>query len=178
MTPVARAEWNLQITDLTGNTDTLSFNTLLSMPKTTVNADLYCYGLMVTGGDWTGIKLSDFLDQTQISPNVGSIQFLAQDGYTVTIPIDMAMRSDVIIAYEKDNTPLPETLRLVIPGANGNIWISMITSMNMSSLQPSGNLSMNFVRSIVPQIQPSQQQPTQSSAAGSTGAAQIGSPTP
>jgi DMSO/TMAO reductase YedYZ molybdopterin-dependent catalytic subunit len=161
MTPVARAEWNLQITDLTGNTDTLSFNTLLSMPKTTVNADLYCYGLMVTGGDWTGIKLSDFLDQTQISPNVGSIQFLAQDGYTVTIPIDMAMRSDVIIAYEKDNTPLPETLRLVIPGANGNIWISMITSMNMSSLQPSGNLSMNFVRSIVPQIQPSQQQPTQ-----------------
>jgi DMSO/TMAO reductase YedYZ molybdopterin-dependent catalytic subunit len=157
----ATAEWNLQITDLAGNTSALSYDTLLSMPRTTVTADLYCYGFLLTGGDWTGIKLSDFLDQTQIDPTLGSIQFLAQDGYTITIPIEMAMRSDVIIAYEKDNAPLLETLRLVIPEANGNLWISMITSMNMSSLHPTENLSVNYVKTIVPQIQPSQQQQTQ-----------------
>jgi hypothetical protein len=73
----------------------------------------------------------------------------------------MVIRSDVIIAYEKDHAPLLETLRLVIPEANGNLWISMITSMNMSSLHPTENLSVNYVRTIVPQIQPSQQQQTQ-----------------
>jgi DMSO/TMAO reductase YedYZ molybdopterin-dependent catalytic subunit len=161
ITSTASAEWNLQITDLAGNTAVLSYNTLLSMPKTTITADLYCYGLLVAGGDWTGIKLSDFFDQTQIDPTLGSIQFLAQDGYTVTIPIEMAMRSDVIIAYEKDNNSLQENLRLVIPEANGNLWISMITSINMSSLHPSGKLSEDFVRTIVPQIQPSKQQQTQ-----------------
>jgi len=161
ITSVANAEWNLQVIDLSGNTETLSYNSLLNMPQTTVTADLYCYGLLVAGGDWSGVKLSDFFDQAQIDPTVGSILFSAQDGYTVIIPIDMAMRSDVIIAYEKDNVPLPETLRLVIPGANGNLWISMITSMNMSSLRPTGNLSQNFVRTIgAPPMQPTPQ-PTQ-----------------
>ena len=43
------------------------------------------------------------------------------------------MRPDVIIAYEKDGVPLPETLRLVIPGANGGIWIGLITSITIGS---------------------------------------------
>ena len=43
------------------------------------------------------------------------------------------MRSDVILAYEKDGSPLTETLRLVVPYANGNMWINMVTSITMSS---------------------------------------------
>ncbi len=163
MTSVASAEWNLKITDLAGNTVILTYSQLLAMPKTTENADLYCYGLLVTGGEWGGVKLSDILAQTDVDPSVNSIQFLAQDGYTVTIPIGTAMQPDVIIAYEKDNIPLTETLRLVVPEANGNFWISMITSMNMTSIVANGSLSANYVRTIGPPITPSPQtqaQPT------------------
>ncbi len=161
MTSVANAEWNIKVTDLTGNSITLTYSQLLAMPKTTESADLYCYGLQVTGGEWGGVKLSDILAQTDVDPAVKSIQFLAQDGYTITIPIDTAMQPNTIIAYEKDNIPLTETLRLVIPEANGNLWISMITSMNMTSLDASGNLAAYYVITIGPPITPSPQTQTQ-----------------
>ena len=41
------------------------------------------------------------------------------------------MRDDVIIAYEKDGEPLPETTRLVIPGTVGGQWISNITQISL-----------------------------------------------
>lgn len=105
----------------------------MALPKTTVTAEIYCYGIPVTGGTWGGVVLSELLNQTGFDPGVASLSFAAQDGYKVSIPIADALRSDVILAYEKDGSPLTETLRLVVPYANGNMWINMVTSITMSS---------------------------------------------
>jgi DMSO/TMAO reductase YedYZ molybdopterin-dependent catalytic subunit len=126
-------EWDLKITSLSGTTVNLTYGDLLALPKSTVNAELSCYGVPLTNGNWSGVKLSDLLNQVGGDPTVGSIDFLAQDEYNVSIPIGMAMRSDVIVAYEMDGAALSEGLRLVVPGANGNIWISFITSISMST---------------------------------------------
>ena len=40
-----------------------------------------------------------------------------------------------MIAYEKDDKPLAEGLRLIVPGANGAAWIAMITSITMSTAE-------------------------------------------
>jgi DMSO/TMAO reductase YedYZ molybdopterin-dependent catalytic subunit len=165
MTSLVSAESTLKITDLTGNTTTVTYGELLAMPKTTENAGLYCYGLLVTEGDWGGVKLSDLLTQTNVDPAVSSINFQAQDGYSITIPIDKAMQPDTIIAYEKDGVPLTENLRLVIPEANGNFWVAQIITINMTSFQANENLSGNFVRTNphatpTPQSTPTPTQPT------------------
>jgi hypothetical protein len=123
---------DLKISNLLGATTSLTPANLLSMPKTTVNAGLYCYGLLVASGDWNGVKLSDLLNQAGLDPAVASISFTASDGYTVALPINIATRPDVIIAYDLDGAPLSEGLRLVVPDVNGNIWIAQITSINMS----------------------------------------------
>lgn len=102
------------------------------MPQTTVQADLYCYGALVASGQWTGVKLSDLLNQVDADLNARSIIFTAKDGYTMTISIETAMRPDVIMAFEKDESQLIETYRLVIPLANGNMWIAMITYITLS----------------------------------------------
>jgi len=102
------------------------------MPKTTVSADLSCYGNLISSGAWGGVKLSDLLDQAGIDSSVATIDFTAQDGYSVSIPINTAMRTDIIVAYDLDGAPLTEILRLVVPEANGNIWIARITSISMS----------------------------------------------
>jgi DMSO/TMAO reductase YedYZ molybdopterin-dependent catalytic subunit len=154
MTSVANAEWTLKITDLTGNTQTLTYSQLLDMPKTTVTAGLYCYGLLVSEGEWGGVKLSDLLAQTNVDSTVRSILFFAEDGYSILISLDTAMKSDTIIAYEKDGISLQETLRLVLPEANGSFWISMVTSMNLTLSVASENLSANYVRSIAPPTTP------------------------
>jgi DMSO/TMAO reductase YedYZ molybdopterin-dependent catalytic subunit len=154
MTSVANAEWTLKVTDLTGNTQTLTYSQLLDMPKTTVTAGLYCYGLLVSEGEWGGVKLSDLLAQTNVDSTVGSILFFAEDGYSIIISLDTAMKPDTIIAYEKDGISLQETLRLVLPEANGSFWISMVTSMNLTVSVASENLSANYVRSIAPPTTP------------------------
>ena len=124
---------SLVISDYWGTTVSIDYVSLLNMPKATVNADLYCYGLLVTSGDWGGVKLSDLLNQVGVDQAVASISFTATDGYRALIPLNTAMRSDVIIAYDLDGTPLSEGLRLIVPGANGNIWIAKITSIGMSN---------------------------------------------
>lgn len=159
----------MKITSIAGSTVNLTYDDILALPKTTVSAELYCYGNLVTSGDWRGVKLSDLLNQAGIDPSVTSIDFKAQDGYSVSIPIDTAMGSDVIVAYDKDGSPLAETLRLVVPDANGNIWIAMITSISMSTGQLSQGVSGNNEQTPIEQYQsstnittpPSQQQQPQ-----------------
>ena len=124
---------NLEITNLSGTSISLSYEDLLAMPATTVYAELYCDGSLATYGNWTGILLSDLFNQAQLTPEVSSIQFTASDGYKVTIPIELAMQPQTIIAYQKDGQPLTEGLRLVLAGSNGAAWISLITTITMSS---------------------------------------------
>jgi DMSO/TMAO reductase YedYZ molybdopterin-dependent catalytic subunit len=129
----AAPQWTIQLTTLNGATTDITYDQLIALPKTTVTAEIFCYGIPITGGTWGGVVLSELLNQTGLDPGVASLSFAAQDGYKVSIPIADALRSDVIIAYEKDGSPLTETLRLVVPYANGNMWINMVTSITMSS---------------------------------------------
>jgi hypothetical protein len=124
-------QWDLPITTLSGATITFNYNDLLAMPKTMVSADLSCYGNLIASGTWGGVKLADILNQAGIDPSATNIDFMAEDGYSVSIPINTAMRSDIIVAYDMDGAPLTEVLRLVVPEANGNIWIARITSISI-----------------------------------------------
>jgi hypothetical protein len=124
---------NLKIINIEGTNFSFTNEELLVMPKTEVNANLYCYGDLVTSGNWVGVRLSYLLALAQATPDVFSIEFLASDGYSVTIPIELAMDPQIIIAYEKDNISLSEGLRLILPDYNGGSWIAMITSLSMST---------------------------------------------
>ena len=124
---------NLEIVNLSNTSYVFSYTQLLEMPKTALYAELYCDGALATYGNWSGVLLSYLLTQAQATPEVGSIQFVASDGYRVAIPINLAMQPQIIIAYGKDGQPLTEGLRLIIPGANGAAWIAMITSITMST---------------------------------------------
>ena len=144
----------------------MTYDALFAIPKTTVSANLLCYGLPITEGDWGGVKLSDLLTQASEDPAVTSVDFAASDGYKVSIPIETAMQQNVIIAYELNGVSLSEGLRLVIPDANGNLWISMITSISMNNSPISQGVSGNSEPEPIGQyqssnnitVQPSQQQ--------------------
>ncbi len=135
-------QYDLRVTSVEGTTANYTYDQLLTMPETTADADLYCYGALVTSGNWGGVSLSYLLQQAGADPSkASSINFLASDGYQVAIPTEMAMRQDVIVAYEKDGSPLSEGFRLVVPGENGNIWIAMITSISLSTGSADGGQS-------------------------------------
>ncbi len=125
---------NLEIITLSGASHVFTYSQLLDMPKTIVNADLFCNGALVTYGNWGGIPVSYLLMQADANASeVGSVRFVASDGYQVTIPVKLAMDPQIIVAYEMDGKSLPEGLRLIIPGANGGAWISEIISITVST---------------------------------------------
>ncbi len=127
-------QWNIQVSDLSGTLVTVSYDQLMAMPQTTVNAELRCFGDLIAEGDWVGVTLIDLLNTLGInSLSVQSIEFTASDSYEVSIPIDFALRTDVIIAYKINDILLPEVVRLVIPFSNGESWISGIVTMSLSS---------------------------------------------
>jgi DMSO/TMAO reductase YedYZ molybdopterin-dependent catalytic subunit len=140
----ASMELNLQVADFEGNSVNFSYDQLLAMPKTDVYASLYCYGNLVTSGNWGGVTLSYLLQQAGVNLAAASVSFEAQDGYRVAIPTGFATRQDVIIAYEKNDLPLAEGLRLVIPEQNGNIWIAAITKISTSTTE------VSFSQQVVP----------------------------
>jgi len=136
-TTTATATTNtLEITNLSSKTYTFTEEQLKEMPQTTIFAALYCYGSLVTSGVWSGVQFNYLLTQTNVTSEVHSIQLLASDGYRVTLPIELTIASNTIIAYQKDGEPL-EGLRLVLPGYNGASWISQILTINMSSVEVS-----------------------------------------
>jgi hypothetical protein len=112
----------------------LTLADIASMPQTSVYASLVCVGppsLLVTAGNWTGVKLQLLLQEAGILPETAKVAFYAQDGYTTDLSLDMAQRDDVILAYEKDGAPLGEVLRLVVPGCWGYKWIAEVTDIDL-----------------------------------------------
>jgi hypothetical protein len=97
----------------------LDYSELVAMLRTTVNADLYCVDSLIDHGNWTVVKLGSVLEKAEL-------------------------QTDVIIAYEKDGSSLPEVTRLVIPNANGDEWISKITQIKI--VFPSGSYTSIYLK--------------------------------
>lgn len=130
------SEWRLLVDGAVSLPLNLTFNEIVAMPRSTLFAELYCYEEFVTSGNWTGVRLGILLEKAGLYPQVMSVGFLATDGYAIKLPVETAIRDDVIIAYEKDGVLLPETLRLVVPGENGAQWISRITQITIVTVPP------------------------------------------
>jgi DMSO/TMAO reductase YedYZ molybdopterin-dependent catalytic subunit len=157
----SESEWRLIVNGPNNNCLNLSLSDLAAMPKSTVYAVLSCYGLIVADGNWGGVNLGLLLNMTGVEENTASIQFRAADGYTVTLPLEDAMQENVIIAYEINDQPLPEGLRLVVPWANGNVWISKITSISQTNAILSGSQLPTPISPPMPEYTiPRQQSPT------------------
>jgi hypothetical protein len=141
----ASTQWSLQVNNA-NTTVNYSYDQLLAMPVTTVNTNLACYGSPIARGDWSGVSLGYLLEQSGLDQTIVSVNFAASDGYKVSLSLDEVMQSNVIIAYQFNGVPLGETLRLVMPGYNGNVWISRITSITMSASTAQSSSSGNVVK--------------------------------
>jgi DMSO/TMAO reductase YedYZ molybdopterin-dependent catalytic subunit len=147
----AQTPWTLQVNGAVNNPLSLTMDQLAAMPTTTVYASLYCYGALVTEGNWTGVKLSQLLLNAGLDPQARSVEFTASDSYHVAILLADAMRDDVIIAYQKDNQSLSEVLRLVLPNVNGNMWIAKITQITVSTSAISSSQSSKLTPPYFPE---------------------------
>jgi DMSO/TMAO reductase YedYZ molybdopterin-dependent catalytic subunit len=150
--------WTINIiNDETSTTKTFTIGDLLAMPKSSVSAELYCFGVFVISGNWGGVSLGQLCTAAQIETQSDYIilDFLASDSYAVSLNYAKSEKpqwENLIIAYELDGTPIAESLRLILPGVNGEQWIAWITQIKITQI----NQTTTPSPSSPPPTQPSQ----------------------
>lgn len=92
---------------------------------------------------WTGVRLRDVLDKAGISSDAKRVRFAGLDVPAVdgspqkikSIPIDVARRDEVLIAFAMNGEALPLLngfpLRLVVPGWFATYWIKMLSDIEV-----------------------------------------------
>jgi DMSO/TMAO reductase YedYZ molybdopterin-dependent catalytic subunit len=103
---------------------------------------------------WSGVRLKDVLAKTGVKGGALEVVFDGADGpaidktpdFVKSIPIDIAMRDETLIAFEMNGQPLPHwngyPARLVVPGWTGTYWVKHLTRISVVS-QPEKNFWMS-----------------------------------
>jgi DMSO/TMAO reductase YedYZ molybdopterin-dependent catalytic subunit len=105
-----------------------TYEELLAMPAIEEYVTLTCIsnpigGDLISNALWKGVPLKHILAQVDLDPGTERLAFWAADGYFDSFPLDVAMRDEVIVAYEMNGEPLPPEhgypARIIVPGLYG-----------------------------------------------------------
>ena len=141
--------WKLSVKGAVDNPVEFSYKDLLGMPTREADITLSCVsntvgGGLVSNGRWTGVLLSDVLEEAGMSRDKitsASRQLVGRsvDGFTTGFKTDIALDGrNALVAFGLNGSQLPIThgfpVRLVIPGLYGYIsatkWLTEIELTN------------------------------------------------
>jgi DMSO/TMAO reductase YedYZ molybdopterin-dependent catalytic subunit len=132
--------WNLVIDGLVDRPTTYTLADIAALP---VHSDYYalqCISNLV-GGDqwgnahWKGTRLANMIQAAGPRSGIRKVIFHGADDYTDSIPLEVALRPDALLAYEMNNEPLTKEhgfpARLLIPGIYGMKNVKWITRIEL-----------------------------------------------
>jgi hypothetical protein len=118
----------LTIDGLVKNPLALSLGDIKSFPMVEQYATLTCISNPI-GGDligttlFQGARLKEILETAELDPNVIDIKFTAVDGYTESLPVEVALDPETLLCYNMGGQPLTRShgapLRVYTPGRYG-----------------------------------------------------------
>ena len=106
------ALWSLAIHGEVERPTQWSLDDLLAMPAVERYQTLACIsnpvgGQLISTTKWTGVPLARLLQGAGPSPDVIEVVFRSADGYSESLPVDIAMDPSTLIAYGMDGRALP-----------------------------------------------------------------------
>ncbi len=134
-------DWDLRIDGDVDHPFTLTFDELTDLPMVERDITLTCVsnevgGKYVGAARWLGVPLSTLLDRAGVRPGADQILSTAQDGFTISTPLAVALDGrDALVAIGMNGEPLPaehgSPARLVVPGLYGYVsatkWLRKLT---------------------------------------------------
>ncbi|MBI2866202.1 MAG: molybdopterin-dependent oxidoreductase [Chloroflexi bacterium] len=132
--------WKLTVDGLVERPLTLTYEELQAIPPVTQYLTLECISNEV-GGDlmgnalWKGLPLSYLLEEAGVKTSARKVVLHADDGYSDSITLLDALQPGVLIAYEMNGVPLPDThgfpSRLLVPGIYGMKNVKWLTRIEL-----------------------------------------------
>ena len=136
---IAEPVWRLEVDGLVGEPFSLAGGELRALPAQTQETTLECisngvgYGLL-SNAVWTGPTLRSLVERARPSANARFVELQSADGYISTLPLDQAMRKEVMVAHAMNGAPLTRRhgapARAIVPGVYGEgnpKWLTRIT---------------------------------------------------
>jgi DMSO/TMAO reductase YedYZ molybdopterin-dependent catalytic subunit len=112
--------WDFRIFGLVEETLTLSYDEFLALPTIRIVADIHCvttWSKLDTV--WEGVLFQEVVKLVEVKPEARFVMVHCERDFTTSLPIEVLMDDDVLLAYRYDDAPLsPEhgyPLRLVVP---------------------------------------------------------------
>jgi sulfane dehydrogenase subunit SoxC len=161
--PVAAETWRLQVDGQVGQRLSLTLDQLRSRVRVKMPVTMECAGNgrarllprpvsqpwlvdAVGTAEWTGTPLAPLLQEAGVSAEAVDVVFTGADhgvergveqDYQRALPLDDALRPEVLLAYEMNGAPLPPQhgfpCRLIVPGWYGMTQVKWLRAITVSS---------------------------------------------
>ena len=137
---VGAGGWRLEVAGLVEASFSLSYEELKAMPAVEQFTTLVCIsneigGDLISNARWRGVPLAKLLEGARLGEGAKEVAFLAADGYSESLPVDHAMRGEVLVAYEMNGEPLSQKhgfpARLLVPGLYGLKSVKWLTGIEV-----------------------------------------------
>lgn len=118
-----REGWVIEVSGFCAEPKLLTWQELIAMPKTIVDARLTSVTRFSVRGKWGGVKVSGLLDSVKAGPDVKYIRFWSYRMiYDTSIPLEVALRERTLLAYEFDGELLEEDYGGPVRGFCPYLW--------------------------------------------------------
>jgi DMSO/TMAO reductase YedYZ molybdopterin-dependent catalytic subunit len=134
---VSREKWRLEVDGAVASPLSLSFEELMALPQVTVDADFHCVtGWSVLDVRFSGVRFETVLALARPTAAATHVMTHAYDGYSTNLPIEEAIKEDVLLVVSLNGDPLSEEhggpVRIVVPQLyawKGAKWLKRIEVM-------------------------------------------------
>jgi DMSO/TMAO reductase YedYZ molybdopterin-dependent catalytic subunit len=117
---VSAEKWRLTVDGAVASPLSLSFDDLMALPRAEVDADFHCVtGFSVLDLKLAGVRFETVLALARPTAEATHVMTHAYDGYSTNLPIEEAIKEDVLLVVAVDGKPLPKEhggpVRVVVP---------------------------------------------------------------
>ncbi|WP_257462709.1 sulfite oxidase-like oxidoreductase [Archangium lipolyticum] len=127
-------EWELRIDGAVEQPLTLSWTDFRSLPQAEDTSDFHCVtGWSLMDVQWRGVQFATLAALARPLPGAAFILAHAYDGYTTNLPLEEALKDDVLLVHTYNGKPLPREhggpVRMITPQLyawKGAKWIRRI----------------------------------------------------
>ncbi len=131
---IATEKWRLTVDGAVETPLTLSWQELLALPQADEEADFHCVtGWSILDLAFRGVRLETILALARPGADATHLMTYASDGYSTNLPLEEALKPDVLLVHTVDGKPLAAAhggpARIVVPQLwawKGAKWVSRI----------------------------------------------------
>ena len=110
---------------------------VVAFPAYEKNVTLHCVEGWSADILWRGVRLRDLLDRAGVKPSARTVIFHCDDGYTTSLPLDVVVDKDLLLAYKMNGVDLPSErgfpFEVVAESKYGYKWAKWVTEIELSS---------------------------------------------